>query len=145
MLNMEKHTFSAKMTYINSITAITMFAVLVLPANVHAQKRYALTAFAGAEQTETKTESTPPISETILKILKPEEAFKTLQNYIKLPLPGTGVKKVEVDKENVSKLNTQITKETGVDVLKFFQFIGKVLIIILEGATRLIRGLLQGV
>lgn len=91
-----------------------------------------------------KSELPPsPVREAVLKLLKPDQWFNTLQQYIKAPLPGTGVKDVEVDREKVSELNIQISRETGVDLLKFFQFVGKVFVVILEGIARLIRGLLQ--
>lgn len=103
-------------------------------------------------QTTTSTEPPPikselppsPVREAVLELLKPEQWFNTLQQYIKAPLPGTGVKDVEVDKEKVSELNIQISKETGVDLLKFFQFVGKVFVVILEGVARLIRGFIPG-
>lgn len=85
----------------------------------------------------------PTVRDAILQIIQPEKLFNTFQQYIKVPLPGTGVKEVEVDPEKVSELNFQITKETGVDLLKFFQFIGKIFVIILEGTARIIRQLMQ--
>lgn len=85
-----------------------------------------------------------PVRSEVIRVLKPEEWLKTLQQYIKAPLPGTDVKDVEVDKEKISELNLQISSETGVDLLKFFQFVGKVLVILLESIARLIRGLLSG-
>ena len=92
-----------------------------------------------------KSELPPsPVREAVLELLKPQQWFNTLQQYIKAPLPGTGVKDVEVDQEKVSELNIQISKETGVDLLQFFQFVGKVLVVILEGAARLIRGFIPG-
>ncbi|MDO8560813.1 MAG: hypothetical protein Q7R91_01190 [bacterium] len=87
--------------------------------------------------------SPPPAKDAILKLLKPDELFKTLQNYIKVPLPGTGVKEVEINKGKVSELNQQVNEHTGVDLIKFFKFTGKILVIILETAARLIRGLLS--
>lgn len=90
------------------------------------------------------TPTPPKISEAILEVLKPEEWFRTFQQYIKVPFPGTEIKKVEVNQEKISELNFEIGKETGVDIMRFFQFIGKVLVIILEGVARIIRGLLSG-
>lgn len=109
--------------------------------------------FLSAETTTPNGESLPIIKlelppsqvrEAVLELLKPEQWFNTLQQYIKAPLPGTGVKDIEVDREKVSELNIQISKETGVDLLQFFQFVGKVLVVILEGAARLIRGFIPG-
>ncbi|MBI2639602.1 MAG: hypothetical protein HYW90_01775 [Candidatus Sungbacteria bacterium] len=87
----------------------------------------------------------PTARDAILQILQPEKLFNTLQQYVKVPLPGTGVREVEVDPEKVSELNVQITKETGVDLLKFFQFIGKIFVIVLEGIARIIRQLIDGI
>ena len=81
-----------------------------------------------------------PVREEALKLLKPEQWFKTLEQYIKVPLPGTGVKDIEVNREKVSELNIEIGRETGVDLVKFFQFVGKILVIVFEGIARLIRG-----
>ncbi len=103
-------------------------------------------------QTPTTTEPPPikselppsPVREEILKLLNLGQWFKTFEQYIKVPLPGTGVKDIEINRENVSELNIEIGRETGVDLIKFFQFVGKVLVIILEGIARLIRGLIPG-
>lgn len=99
----------------------------------------------GTNPAEIKSELPPsPVRDAILKLLQPEELFKTLQNYIRVPLPGTGVKEVEVDKGKVNELNQQVNEQTGVDIIKFLQFIGKLMVIILESVARLIRGLLAG-
>lgn len=120
------------------------FALAVLP----------VAFFAYAQDLQTLNEDSPavrselppsPVREAVLELLRPEEWFRTLQQYIKVPLPGSNVKDIEVSQEKVSELNVQITAETGVDIIKFFKFIGKVLIIVLEGLARIIRGLLSGV
>lgn len=85
-----------------------------------------------------------PIRNAVLELLRPGELFKKLQDYVRVPLPGTDVKDVEVDKEKVSELNLDISRETGVDLLKFFQFVGKVFVVVLEGTARMIRGFLPG-
>ena len=97
----------------------------------------------GTNPPEIKSELPPsPVRDAILRLLQPEEIFRTLETYIRVPLPGTGVKEVEVDKGKVTELNQQINQETGVNIIKFFQFVGKVMVIIFEGAARLIRGFL---
>ena len=81
-----------------------------------------------------------PVREAILELLKPEQWLKTLEQYIRVPRPGSDAKDIEVNQERVSELNIEIGRETGVDIIKFFQFAGKVLVIILESVARLIRG-----
>lgn len=99
----------------------------------------------GAGPSAIKSELPPsPVRDAILKLLQPEELFKTLQKYISVPLPGTGVKEVQINKGDVTELNRQVNTETGVDIIKFLQFIGKLMVIILESIARLIRGLLAG-
>lgn len=83
-----------------------------------------------------------PVRKEILRLLQLESWFQTLQQYIKVPLPSTGVEEIEVDRGKVSELNFKIGKETGVDLLRFLQFVGKVLVILLEGVARVIRDLL---
>ena len=98
----------------------------------------------GTNPPEIKSELPPsPVRDAFLKLLQPEELFRTLQTYIRVPLPGTGVKEIEVDKGKVGELNQQINQETGVNIVKFFQFVGKIMVIILESVARLIRGFLS--
>ena len=98
-----------------------------------------------AQGTEARFPELPPspVRGAILELLQPEELFRTLRTYIRVPLPGTGVNEVEVDKGKAAELNRQINQETGVNIVKFFQFTGKVMAVILESAARLIRGLLS--
>jgi len=98
-----------------------------------------------AQEQETDSKMPPSLGEEILRTLQFEKVFKELQQYIRLPLPGTGREDFEVNREKVSELNIQIGKETGVDLITFFQFIGKILIIVLEGTARIIRGIIQAI
>ena len=119
------------------------FGILVLYAPViHAQST-GINPVEGINFPEIKSElPLSPVRDAILKLLQPEEIFRTLQTYIRVPLPGTSVKDIEVDKGKVTELNQQINQETGVNIIKFFQFIGKVMVIIFESAAGLISGFL---
>lgn len=87
----------------------------------------------------TKEVPQSPVRDELIKLLRPEKWLESLQQYIKAPLPSTDIKSIDINEKKVSDLNTQISRETGVDILKFFQFVGKILVIFLEGAARLIR------
>lgn len=85
-----------------------------------------------------------PIRAAVLQLINAEGLLKTIRQYVKIPFPGTGVKNVEVNTQNVSELNQQIQSETGVDLFKFARFIGRILVSALEGAARLIKSNLPG-
>lgn len=127
------------------VISILVFGILVSYASViHAQSTEANPS-QGTNPSEIKSELPPsPVRDAIFKLLQPAELFKTLQNYIRVPLPGTGVKEVQVNKGKVNELNQQVNQQTGVDIFKFLQFVGKVMVIILESVARLIRGLIAG-
>lgn len=127
-------------------SALFVFSIVIVTAVIFLPHGflYAETS-TSAEPPPIKSELPPsPVREAVLELLKPQQWLNILQQYIRAPLPGTGVKDVEVDKEKVSELNIEISKETGVDLLKFFQFVGKVLVVILEGIAKIIRGLVSG-
>lgn len=127
---------------------VLSFFILYPLGNAWAEESPAMTPSTGSPVSEAPNiaPNVPPkIREAILEVLKPNEWLQLFQQYIRLPLPGTDVKTIEVDRGKVSELNIEVGRETGVDLLRFFQFVGKVLVIILEGVSQIIRGFINGI